>query len=296
MLGLENYESSDEERDEKLEIERNANTIEQDLSAISSTQISNGHISDPLDSDNPILGPTREHAEPSSYPGDAEDPLSRAQSPYSLDRSAIRDLTLPLIPDLDIPSSPPGSPPHSSTSKFSHFLLLKRQGVHFNEKLLKSSALRNPSLLQKLMSFAGIDEMGQYESALPKDIWDAEAFPAWAYKEELAKSQKNLTKKKEEEAAKARTEKGTIEFVPAMLSDNMTRGELPAGSLSLKDSGKGAAERVIAGLNRDRLSSHDAPRSVKQRDLERRGDRNGRRRSRDRSHSPSRLGRKRSRS
>ena len=83
-------------------------------------------------------------------------------SPYTMQRSTVRDLTLPLYPNLDIPPSPPGSPMSGIDDKFAHFLELKRQGIHFNAKLATSAALKNPSLLPKLMQFSNIEDRQQY--------------------------------------------------------------------------------------------------------------------------------------
>ncbi len=92
-------------------------------------------------------------------------------------------------------------------------MLLKKQGMHFNDKLAGSSALKNPMLLQKLMSSAGLITNDQYATTLPKDLWDPTAFPAWAYKEELAKGQQDITSKKKDE--NTRTQRDCIGFVPA---------------------------------------------------------------------------------
>lgn len=174
------------------------------------------------------------------------------QSPYSANRALLRDLTLPTIPNYDIPSSPPGSPMESTNAKFKHFLELKKQGVHFNEKLAKSSALKNPSLMQKLMDFADIDEAGQYATTLPKDLWDPNGFPEYAYKEELAHSQQKFRKKKEDE--KARGQREGIDFVPAVASSEpLSRSGTPG--TSGRTGQKSTAERIMAGLDRGRSSS-----------------------------------------
>jgi hypothetical protein len=150
---------------------------------------------------------------------------------------------MPTVPNFDIPPSPPGSPPPTTEKKFAHFLQLKKQGVHFNEKLAKSSALKNPSLMQKLMNFADISEEEQYATTLPKDVWDPSGFPKWAYKEELAKSQQKVLKKKEEEKLG-----GPREFVPASGSGESSRVETP--STVPRGAPKSAAERIMAGLDR----------------------------------------------
>jgi len=174
------------------------------------------------------------------------------QSPYSANRALLRDLTLPTAPNYDIPPSPPGSPNESTNARFKHFLDLKKQGVHFNEKLANSSTLKNPGLMQKLMDFSGIDGAGQYATTLPKDLWDPNAFPENAYKEELAKSQQKILKRKEDE--KLRGQRESVDFVPANASgESLSRSGTPgAGGRSGQ---KSAAERVMAGLDRGRSSS-----------------------------------------
>jgi hypothetical protein len=182
-----------------------------------------------------------------------EDDVQSALSPYSANRAAIRNLTVPKMPMLDIPPSPPGSPPPGMEKKFQHFLELKKQGVHFNEKLASSSALKNPSLLKKLMDYAGLDEQDQYSTTLPEDVWNPKGFPPWAFKEELARSQQEVTKKKEEERAKTRRE--SIEFVSANNSGQSSKEATPRASTGAKSLRGSAADRVMAGLDRGETSS-----------------------------------------
>lgn len=209
---------------------------------------------------------------------------SVSQSPYSSARLAIRNLTLPPIPNFEIPPSPPGSPLPGPTKKFARFLDLKKQGVHFNERVEKSSALRNPSLLKQLMDFAGIKETDQYASTLSKDVAVPTSFPDWAYVEQLAATQKDITKKREEEQARAQRE--AIEFVPATSSGASSRAATP-GSKAPRGS---AAERVMAGLDREKTRPLMVQESSKRKELERRGGRfdGSRSRFRSRSRSPRR--------
>ena len=154
----------------------------------------------------------------------------------------IQQLTLPIHPNLSIPHSPPNSPPPGLDSKISHFLSLKRQGIHFNAKLATSSALKNPSVLAKLMGSAGLYGEGgqdQYATTLPTDTWDPHGFPEGVCKEGLAKTQQEVGKRKEEERRGAERE-----FVPAKAE------EVEAGfRMKVADKGS-AAERVMAGLER----------------------------------------------
>ena len=227
---------------------------------------------------------------PPEFASDSVEAPSRPLSPYSTTRSLIRDLTLPPVPNFDIPPSPPGSPPPGTTAKFAHFLELKKRDVHFNEKLARSSALKNPSLMQKLMGFAGIDEKAQYASTLPKDIWDAAAFPEWAYKVELAKMQQEVLKTKEEQ--KAKEQRSALEFVPASGSGESSRGGTP-GASGVR-SGKSAAERVMAGLDRERTRSPLVSESGRKPDSGQRSSRDDREKRRDRSRSRQRDRRRRS--
>ncbi|KAL9606694.1 MAG: hypothetical protein Q9179_000134 [Wetmoreana sp. 5 TL-2023] len=154
---------------------------------------------------------------------DHEDGISSPLSPNSARRVAVRNLTMPPLPNLDIPPSPPGSPPPGITEKFEHFMQLKKQGVHFNEKLASSSALKNPMLFQKLMASAGLAESDQYATTVPTHLWDPSAFPDWAYKEELAKSQQQIHDKRKEESM--RTQREHIDFVPAVKPEGSINGE-----------------------------------------------------------------------
>ena len=197
--------------------------------------------------------------------------FSQPSSPYTSQRATIRNLTLPSNPNLDIPPSPPGSPAPGADQKFAHFLRLKQQGVHFNAKLASSSALKNPSLLPKLMEFAGVKDQHQYATTLPTHLWDPEGFPESAYKEELAKSQKEISKRKEEEKAKA-TRDG-IEFVSATNSGQSSSGVTPGMGIGSKAIRGSAAERVMAGLDRDRRSSPKMGAAGSKKEMERRGGR-----------------------
>ena len=155
--------------------------------------------------------------------------------------TAVRSLTLPTKPNLDIPQSPLGSPTLGADQKFSRFLNLKKQGIHFNTKLGSSSALKNPSLLPKLMDFAGVGSEWQYTTTLSTELWDPAGWPTWGYKEELAEAQCRLSKRKEEEGVCE-----SIAFVAAgtaRLSSGFTVGKATKAS---------AAERVMASLDKDK--------------------------------------------
>ncbi|PTB67090.1 HCNGP-domain-containing protein [Trichoderma citrinoviride] len=147
---------------------------------------------------------------------DPDEPTDAPSSPYSSNRGLIHHLTLPSVPNLDIPPSPPGSPPLEANKKVEQFLQLKKKGVHFNSKLEQSAALKNPSLMDKLLDFVGIDDAGQYETTLPKELWDPREFPDWAFRDKLSKTREKIAKEKESERASGgRT---TVDFVPSTSS------------------------------------------------------------------------------
>lgn len=131
----------------------------------------------------------------------------------------MQDLTMPVFPNLDIPPSPPASPPANLDSKISTFLTLKKENIHFNARLAASSALKNPSLLSRLIESAGLDERrDQYATTLPHALWNPDDLPGYASVEVLSKIQTDIAQKKEAER------KGhQRSFVPAQAKD-LTRG------------------------------------------------------------------------
>lgn len=147
-------------------------------------------------------------------------------SPYSANRALLHQLTLPTVPDLDIPPSPPPGSPSSDarraalTARFDKFLELKRtKGVHFNARIADSHAFRNPEQTDKLLGFVGITTKfdkdsgaagaSQYSTTLPADLWDPAGFPAWAYRGSLRLAQEKLSKEK------TRAQGEAVQFVPA---------------------------------------------------------------------------------
>ena len=105
-----------------------------------------------------------------------DDELSQELS-YDTTREALRNLTMPPVPNFDIPPSPPGSPLPKSTKKFANFLKLKKQGTHFNERLSKTPALKNPMLFQKLRQHAGVSDEEQYATTLSEELAVPTSYP-----------------------------------------------------------------------------------------------------------------------
>lgn len=201
----------------------------------------------------PSLGPTA--SPPPTVSGLPEE--FGPGSPYMSTRTAIRNLTLPTVPNFDIPPSPPGSPPPRSTAKFTQFLELKKKGQHFNERLENLPALKDPGHLQKLMKFARMTypEDG-YASTLPEGIAVPTQWPQGVYAEELRESQKKTGQRREEENKK--NPRDGIAFVSAGVSSGTST---PSG----KASGQSASARVMSGLDRQAAG--------KRKELEQRGGR-----------------------
>ncbi|KAM3502240.1 hypothetical protein MY10362_004978 [Beauveria mimosiformis] len=178
-------------------------------------------------------------------------------SPYTTTRSLIHDLTLPSIPNFDIPPSPPRSRSPSSSSssattkKFEQFLALKKTGTHLNAKLEQSSALRNPALMDKLLDFVDVlppggggggggDGQGgqrekalQYQTTLSAEVWDPGAFPEWAFRDGLRRSREKVAK--ERETARAAGGRSSVDFV----SGTTTAAAAAAGGGGLREKRKG---------------------------------------------------------
>ncbi|KAL1840801.1 hypothetical protein VTJ49DRAFT_7700 [Mycothermus thermophilus] len=167
-------------------------------------------------------------------------PTTTNDPPNPQSRAALlRDLTLPAVPNLDIPPSPPSSPRTASasealTARVSSLLKAKRtNNVHFNTRLAGSKGMRDPGVTDKLLRFSGIetdfssssaaaaaeDERGeagggdpaiaQYQTVLPASVYNPSGFPAWAYRPALRRAQDRAAKERE------RGKGERVEFVSA---------------------------------------------------------------------------------
>lgn len=230
-------------------------------------------VSEPLNG--PQLGPTV------PLPAQEEDAIDDAPpgSPYTTTRARIQQLTLPTVPNFDIPPSPPGSPPQKATKKFAQFLELKKKGQHFNQRLEGSSVLRDPGHLKRLLDFAGINEREQYVSGLSEELAVPSAFPPWAYAEELKASQKQIFKAREQQKSKVPRE--AVEFVSATRSGASSAAGTP-GTAANGDQASRASSQ-LAGKRKE--LEHRSRESSQSRHRRRSGSRSPKRRrsrSRDR--------------
>lgn len=124
------------------------------------------------------------------------------------------------------------------------------------------------------MEHAGIDAQAQYATSLPKELWDPVGMlPPWGYKEELLKNQQEIRRKIEEKKALGPRE--AIEFVSGSgrVGASLSGDSSLEGTTSSAKAKPSAAERVMAGLSRERTSSPmntDRDRGKRTTDLERR--------------------------
>jgi hypothetical protein len=212
-------------------------------------------LEQPATSTGPISGPSQG---PTASPPPSDEISSEGVppgSPYTTNRAIIQNLTLPTVPNFDIPPSPPGSPPQRATNKFAQFLELKKKGQHFNQRLEGSSVLRDPGHLRKLLDFAGVGEEHQYTSVLSDEVAIPVVFPEWAYAEELKASQKRMLKMKEQEKSKAPRE--AVDFVPANKSGT--------SSIVGTSSGMAGKRKELEHRSRDDSQSRNRSRSPKRR-------------------------------
>lgn len=160
------------------------------------------------------MGPSLPPAEPEQTEDTTLETSAAPSSPYSTNRALIQDLTLPSVPDFDIPPSPPGSPSPATNKKFQQFINLKKKGTHFNSKLESSTATRNPALMDKLLGFVDVTDTDQYQTTLSPELWDPTAFPDWAYRSRLRRATDKVAK--EREAERSSGSRSTVEYVNAV--------------------------------------------------------------------------------
>ncbi|KAM3414736.1 hypothetical protein BST61_g9892 [Cercospora zeina] len=166
---------------------------------------------------------------PSAGPAPAAPSLEDLQGPsfdvYAFERQRLRELTMPTVPNFEIPDSPPPPTRNSeeaaalaaTTKKLERFLELKKQGVHFNDRLQTTASLRNPSLLPKLMDFAGLEREDSYASSLSEEVGVPAKWPEECYIESLSKQNDRREKKR-------LRERDQVEFVPAKSGGSSVSG------------------------------------------------------------------------
>ena len=131
-------------------------------------------------------------------------------------RDSILPPLIPELPDWNIPPSPP-IPDNAEqlpiTATVDRFLALKAQGKHFNQTLADNPTFRNPSMINRLRDFVGIED--EYGSNVPRDVWSHLDLPQFAYADKIAQQQR------ETESADAERQAGrkAVDFAPAAHKD-----------------------------------------------------------------------------
>ena len=131
-------------------------------------------------------------------------------------RDAILPPLIPELPDWNIPPSPP-IPDNAEqlpiTATVDKYLALKAQGKHFNQTLADNPAFRNPSMINRLREFVGIED--EYGSNMPREVWSHLELPKFAYADKIAQQQR------ETESADAERQAGrkAVDFAPAAHKD-----------------------------------------------------------------------------
>ncbi|KAG8624191.1 hypothetical protein KVT40_009167 [Elsinoe batatas] len=166
-LGLGGYGSSDDEDEAVAEppvsIKPSATSITADPVTQSQPTVCQSPTNSPEPAPGLVSAPS---ASPLSSPPQPGSP-SPSLSPYALARQQIHALTMPPVPNFSLPPAPPRSPGLTQQDKkIQHFLALKKQGVHYHERLLSTAALRDPEQVKQLLRFAGIGGGAEYENAL----------------------------------------------------------------------------------------------------------------------------------
>jgi len=234
MNGLVGYESSSDEEPADQLAPKVVPLLESHDALIATTDGGEPHeepvaSTPPVSSDGDLIGPLLGPAfqENGTFVTEEELVSTIALADMS-ERGAVLHLTQPTVPAAFLPPSPPGSPDPAANERFRRFLELKEKGVHFNEDLARKTALRNPSLLSTMMSKVGLDEKAQYNTSLPRGLWDPTDFPDWAYKEGLLRSQQNLQGQNEaNKKLLSATSKRTIEFASETGSGSSSRTSTP---------------------------------------------------------------------
>ncbi|KAF2212842.1 hypothetical protein CERZMDRAFT_97342 [Cercospora zeae-maydis SCOH1-5] len=226
MNSLVAYESSDDEED--VQSEAMAETVKAALPP-SAAQAASAPVTQSTTPSPPIPVADRPVSGPSARPAPAVSALQDLQDPsfdvYAFERQRLRELTMPTVPNFDIPDSPPPPARNSeeaaalaaTTKKLERFLELKRQGVHFNDRLQSTDSLRNPSMLPRLMDFAGLEREDGHASSLSEEVAVPVKWPEECYIESLLKQNGRREKKR-------LRERDQVDFVPAKSGGSSASG------------------------------------------------------------------------
>lgn len=241
MNGLVGYNSSDEEDNEEpsptLASPKPVPVlIDQDTSVRTNGTDQKGSLTahaETRQESAPIQGPMVGPAMPteSALPGYEDDDVE--DLPQMPERDMLRYLTQPSRPMTSLPPETDEYADPGVTSKIKRLLEFKAKGRHFNEDLATNTSFRNPNLFASLLERGNLPPQVQYASSLPSNLFSPDSFPDWAYKENLHKSQKEISSEIEAtKKADSAVGKRTIDFTPA--TGNGVVNHKPVSANSLK--------------------------------------------------------------
>jgi hypothetical protein len=104
----------------------------------------------------------------------------------------------PARSDLYLPPEPTGSCDARVQAKIKKFHEMKVAGTSINDNLRKSKAFRNPDILEKLVLYCNINEIG---SNYPPHLFDPFIFKEEDFYDAIAQEQRRLEEKREQERA-----------------------------------------------------------------------------------------------
>eukprot|EP00741_Cyanophora_paradoxa_P025098 tig00000342_g24226.t1 len=114
----------------------------------------------------------------------------------------------------NIPPEPPGPVDERVRAKLEQFVQLRAQGRRLNDSLRANKNFRNPAILEKLVEYWGIDEIG---SNYPRDKFDPHAFDMEEFYDALAVRQRKAMEAKE----RAQANRSAVEFAPGGLQTTL---------------------------------------------------------------------------
>jgi hypothetical protein len=80
-------------------------------------------------------------------------------------------------------------------AKIKHFLRLKQEGIHFNQRLVQSKAFNNPNLYAKLVEYLDLDDSGTNDPHAWKIEPSEDAFYDQRYRIQVERINQNKRKK-----------------------------------------------------------------------------------------------------
>ncbi|KAJ3053168.1 SAP30-binding protein [Rhizophlyctis rosea] len=107
-------------------------------------------------------------------------------------RNLLREAINPSTHGYSIPPEPEGECDPAMQDKITKWLQLKAKGTLFNERLTRTHAFRNPSIMSKMIEFLDVDEIGSNYS---KESFDPHGFPPELYYDQILKAQ-GMTREK----------------------------------------------------------------------------------------------------